>query len=160
MRVRDDLAARLTIDADRSPGRGPANARSATPCAVTATSRCATGALLLAGDATHIVPPGAKGLDHAVSDVRVQARAFIEPNGNGTARKGSGTTPRPLLGVVPRPGPAADPLLIRHDRDAAHPGRRACLRPPSPARPAAPVRGVPAGSRRTGRRYTGLPSAR
>ncbi|WP_327342345.1 FAD-dependent monooxygenase [Streptomyces europaeiscabiei] len=78
MRVRDELAARLAIDADRSPERGPGTAKSAHPCAVTSTSRCATGALLLAGDAARIVPPtGAKGLDHAVSDVRVPARAFI-----------------------------------------------------------------------------------
>ncbi|MFM9692752.1 FAD-dependent monooxygenase [Streptomyces europaeiscabiei] len=32
----------------------------------------------LAGDAARIVPPtGGKGLDHAVSDVGVPARAFI-----------------------------------------------------------------------------------
>ena len=37
------------------------------------------GKLFLAGDAAHIVPPtGAKGLNLAVADVRVMARAFDE----------------------------------------------------------------------------------
>jgi len=37
------------------------------------------GALFLAGDAAHIVPPtGAKGLNLAVADVRLLSRAFIE----------------------------------------------------------------------------------
>ena len=37
------------------------------------------GKLFLAGDAAHIVPPtGAKGLNLAVADVRVLARALVE----------------------------------------------------------------------------------
>ena len=37
------------------------------------------GRLFLAGDAAHIVPPtGAKGLNLAVADVRVLARAIVE----------------------------------------------------------------------------------
>ena len=37
------------------------------------------GSLFLAGDAAHIVPPtGAKGLNLAIADVRVLARAFSE----------------------------------------------------------------------------------
>lgn len=42
------------------------------------------GKLFLAGDAAHIVPPtGAKGLNLAVADVRVLARALSEYYGNG-----------------------------------------------------------------------------
>ena len=46
------------------------------------------GRLFLAGDAAHIVPPtGAKGLNLAVADVRVLARALTEFfRGGGTAR--------------------------------------------------------------------------
>ena len=40
---------------------------------------CNSGRLFLAGDAAHIVPPtGAKGLNLAVADVRVLARALSE----------------------------------------------------------------------------------
>lgn len=45
------------------------------------------GNLMLAGDAAHIVPPtGAKGLNLAVSDIRILSRALIEhyKNGNNT----------------------------------------------------------------------------
>ena len=43
------------------------------------------GRLFLAGDAAHIVPPtGAKGLNTAVADVRVLARAIAEYFASGT----------------------------------------------------------------------------
>jgi len=42
------------------------------------------GKMLLAGDAAHIVPPtGAKGLNLAVADVRIMAKAFAEFYGTG-----------------------------------------------------------------------------
>jgi p-hydroxybenzoate 3-monooxygenase len=45
------------------------------------------GALFLAGDAAHIVPPtGAKGLNLAAADVRVLARALAEYYGSGSTR--------------------------------------------------------------------------
>lgn len=45
------------------------------------------GRLLLAGDAAHIAPPtGAEGLNLAVSDVRVLARAFTELYEGGKAQ--------------------------------------------------------------------------
>jgi p-hydroxybenzoate 3-monooxygenase len=46
------------------------------------------GRLFLAGDAAHIVPPtGAKGLNLAVADVRVLARAMAEFYGNGSTAR-------------------------------------------------------------------------
>ena len=45
------------------------------------------GALFLAGDAAHIVPPtGAKGLNSAVADIRVLGRALAEYYRHGSAR--------------------------------------------------------------------------
>ena len=42
------------------------------------------GAMFLAGDAAHIVPPtGAKGLNLAIADIRLLSRALIEFYGNG-----------------------------------------------------------------------------
>jgi len=46
------------------------------------------GRLLLAGDAVHITPPaGAKGLNLAVADVRVMARAFADYYGKGSRER-------------------------------------------------------------------------
>jgi p-hydroxybenzoate 3-monooxygenase len=46
------------------------------------------GRLFLAGDAAHIVPPtGAKGLNLAVADVRVLARALAEFFRSGTSER-------------------------------------------------------------------------
>ena len=54
------------------------------------------GQLFLAGDAAHIVPPtGAKGLNLAVADVRVLARALAEFYRHGRARSARSRIRRP-----------------------------------------------------------------
>lgn len=76
-RIWDELAARFAIDADWTLDRGPITAKSVTPMRGYVHEPMRHGRLLLAGDAAHIVPPtGAKGLNLAVSDVRVLARAL------------------------------------------------------------------------------------
>ncbi|MGW0822932.1 4-hydroxybenzoate 3-monooxygenase [Streptomyces sp. NPDC002845] len=78
-RIWDELAARFAIDADWTLERGPVTAKGVTPMRSFVHEPMRHGRLLLAGDAAHIVPPtGAKGLNLAVSDVRVLARALTE----------------------------------------------------------------------------------
>ncbi|WP_031482180.1 4-hydroxybenzoate 3-monooxygenase [Streptomyces bicolor] len=77
-RVWDELAARFAIDGDWTLNRGPITSKSVTTMRSYVHEPMRHGRLLLAGDAAHIVPPtGAKGLNLAVSDVRVLARALI-----------------------------------------------------------------------------------
>ena len=53
--------------------------RGITPCRSFVSAPMRYGRMFLAGDACHIVPPtGAKGLNLAVADIRVLARALIE----------------------------------------------------------------------------------
>lgn len=77
-RVWDELDARFAVDGGGwKLERGPLTAKSVTPMRGHVTEPLRYGRLLLAGDAAHIVPPtGAKGLNLAVSDVRLMARAF------------------------------------------------------------------------------------
>ncbi|MGW4088112.1 4-hydroxybenzoate 3-monooxygenase [Streptomyces sp. NPDC004822] len=78
-RVWDELAARFAVDDDWTLCRGPITAKSVTPMRAFVHEPMRHGRLLLAGDAAHIVPPtGAKGLNLAVSDVRVLARGLTE----------------------------------------------------------------------------------
>ncbi|CAM5387136.1 MULTISPECIES: 4-hydroxybenzoate 3-monooxygenase [Streptomyces] len=80
----DELAARFAIDGDWTLERGPITAKSVTSMRSYVHEPMRHGRLLLAGDAAHIVPPtGAKGLNLAVSDVRVLARALIELHRTG-----------------------------------------------------------------------------
>ncbi|MFI9758856.1 4-hydroxybenzoate 3-monooxygenase [Streptomyces sp. NPDC051963] len=84
-RIWDELAARFAIDADWTLHRGPITAKSVTPMRSYVHEPMRHGRLLLAGDAAHIVPPtGAKGLNLAVSDVRVLARAFVQLHRTGS----------------------------------------------------------------------------
>ncbi|MCI3274270.1 4-hydroxybenzoate 3-monooxygenase [Streptomyces cylindrosporus] len=84
-RVWDELAARFAVDADWTLRRGPITAKSVTPMRSYVHEPMRHGRLLLAGDAAHIVPPtGAKGLNLAVSDVRVLHRALAELHRTGS----------------------------------------------------------------------------
>ncbi|MFE7277637.1 4-hydroxybenzoate 3-monooxygenase [Streptomyces sp. NPDC057623] len=86
-RVWDELAARFAIDADWTLNRGPVTAKSVTTMRAYVHEPMRHGRLFLAGDAAHIVPPtGAKGLNLAVSDVRVLARGFIELHRTGSTQ--------------------------------------------------------------------------
>ncbi|MEU9662442.1 4-hydroxybenzoate 3-monooxygenase [Streptomyces chartreusis] len=86
-RIWDELAARFAIDGDWTLERGPITAKSVTSMRSYVHEPMRHGRLLLAGDAAHIVPPtGAKGLNLAVSDVRVLARALIELHRTGNAQ--------------------------------------------------------------------------
>ncbi|KUO17414.1 4-hydroxybenzoate 3-monooxygenase [Streptomyces dysideae] len=86
-RIWDELAARFAIDADWTLHRGPVTAKSVTTMRSYVHEPMRHGRLLLAGDAAHIVPPtGAKGLNLAVSDVRVLARALTELHRTGSTR--------------------------------------------------------------------------
>ncbi|MFI7407317.1 4-hydroxybenzoate 3-monooxygenase [Streptomyces sp. NPDC049627] len=86
-RIWDELAARFAIDADWTLHRGPVTAKSVTPMRSYVHEPMRHGRLLLAGDAAHIVPPtGAKGLNLAVSDVRVLARALAEHYRTGSTQ--------------------------------------------------------------------------
>ncbi|MFF8970159.1 4-hydroxybenzoate 3-monooxygenase [Streptomyces sp. NPDC014995] len=86
-RIWDELAARFAIDADWTLNRGPITAKAVTPLRSRVHEPMRHGRLLLAGDAAHIVPPtGAKGLNLAVSDVRVLARAFVALHTTGSTQ--------------------------------------------------------------------------
>ncbi|MCL8010133.1 4-hydroxybenzoate 3-monooxygenase [Streptomyces sp. AS02] len=86
-RVWDELAARFAIDGDWTLHRGPITSKSVTTMRSYVHEPMRHGRLLLAGDAAHIVPPtGAKGLNLAVSDVRVLARALTALYRTGETR--------------------------------------------------------------------------
>ncbi|MDL2075975.1 4-hydroxybenzoate 3-monooxygenase [Streptomyces sp. GXMU-J15] len=83
-RVWDELDARFAIDADWALKRGPVVEKSVTPMRSYVHEPMRHGRLLLAGDAAHIVPPtGAKGLNLAVSDVRLLSRALVRWHSTG-----------------------------------------------------------------------------
>ncbi|MGP3924332.1 4-hydroxybenzoate 3-monooxygenase [Streptomyces sp. 8N616] len=78
-RIWDELDARFAVDGDWKLERGPITDKSVLPMRSSVTEPMRFGRILLAGDAAHIVPPtGAKGLNLAVADVVVLARAFAQ----------------------------------------------------------------------------------
>jgi p-hydroxybenzoate 3-monooxygenase len=77
-RIWAELATRFRLaGSDWRPNEGPIFDKGITPMRSLVTEPMRYGRLLLAGDAVHIVPPtGAKGLNLAVNDVRLMARAL------------------------------------------------------------------------------------
>ncbi|GDY31531.1 4-hydroxybenzoate 3-monooxygenase [Gandjariella thermophila] len=76
-RVWAELAARLAVDGEFTLHEGPLLDKGVTPMRSFVVEPMRYRRLFLAGDAAHIVPPtGAKGMNLAVADVRVLARAL------------------------------------------------------------------------------------
>jgi p-hydroxybenzoate 3-monooxygenase len=84
-RIWDELHKRLaTADGKWKLTEGPILQKGVTPMRSFVVEPMQYGRLFLAGDAAHIVPPtGAKGLNLAVSDIQVLARALAEFYGLG-----------------------------------------------------------------------------
>ncbi len=76
-RIWDELHTRLEAGGGPTINEGPILQKSVTPVRSFVAEPMQHGRLFLAGDAAHIVPPtGAKGMNLAVSDVRVLVRAL------------------------------------------------------------------------------------
>jgi len=83
----DELGKRLPEDVGARLVAGPSIEKSITPLRSFVVEPLRHGALFLAGDAGHVVPPtGAKGLNLAISDVKLLARAFDEFYRTGSRR--------------------------------------------------------------------------
>ena len=84
-RIWDELATRFATDDGWKLHEGPITDKSVTPMRSFVAEPLRHDRLFLAGDAGHIVPPtGAKGLNLAVSDVIVLARALAERYASGS----------------------------------------------------------------------------
>ena len=129
-RIWDELHLRLG-DKDRSElVEGHIFQKGVTPVRSTVVTPMRYGALYLAGDAAHIVPPtGAKGLNLAVADVRVLARAMID-----FFRTGSSGAARALLGHLPQASVEDRALFELHDEPAAPVSEPDAVRTPAAAR--------------------------
>ena len=78
-RIWDELALRLGPAAAKRMTRGPSIEKSIAPLRSFVFEPMSYGNLFLAGDAAHIVPPtGAKGLNLAMSDVKLLSQALIQ----------------------------------------------------------------------------------
>ena len=78
-RIWGELEIRMSTRDGWSPNRGAISQKNVTPMRSFVTEPMQFGKLFLAGDAAHIVPPtGAKGLNLAIADVAVLARAVHE----------------------------------------------------------------------------------
>ncbi len=84
-RIWDELERRFETHDGFKLKRGPIVQKGITPMHSFVVEPMRYGSLMLAGDAAHIVPPtGAKGLNLAIADVRVLARAFSDFYANGS----------------------------------------------------------------------------
>ena len=82
----DELRRRLNAETAEALQTGPSIEKSIAPLRSFVAEPLRFGALFLAGDAAHIVPPtGAKGLNLAMRDVALLADALIERYGEGSA---------------------------------------------------------------------------
>ena len=78
-RIWDELDIRLATPGSRHVNRGPILQKGLAALRSFVAAPMRYGNLYLAGDAAHIVPPtGAKGMNLAIADVRILARAFAE----------------------------------------------------------------------------------
>ncbi len=85
-RIWDELAVRLGPAAAARMTRGPSIEKSIAPLRSFVFEPMGHGRLFLAGDAAHIVPPtGAKGLNLAMSDVKLLSEALIAHYARGSA---------------------------------------------------------------------------
>lgn len=90
-RVWEELQTRLTQDGDWRLNEGPVLQKGITPMRSFVCETMRHGRLFLAGDSAHIVPPtGAKGMNLAMADVQVLARAMADyyKSGNGAGLDG------------------------------------------------------------------------
>lgn len=84
-RIWNELRTRLATREDSKLNQGPTIQKGITPMRSFVVEPMQYGSLFLAGDAAHIVPPtGAKGLNLAVADVRVLARALTDFYASGS----------------------------------------------------------------------------
>lgn len=78
-RIWEELHRRLATSDGWKPAEGPILQKGVTGMRSFVTEPMQSGRLFLAGDAAHVVPPtGAKGMNLAIADVRVLARALAE----------------------------------------------------------------------------------
>jgi p-hydroxybenzoate 3-monooxygenase len=96
----DEFATRLGPNTQRPLVTGPSIEKSVAPLRSSVTEPMRHGRLFLAGDAAHIVPPtGAKGLNLAISDVRLLSEALIAFYRTGTTAGLDGYSDRALSRV-------------------------------------------------------------
>jgi p-hydroxybenzoate 3-monooxygenase len=126
-KIWDELGRRFATIDNWQLRRGPVTQKGITPMRSFVVEPMQYGKLFLAGDAAHIVPPtGAKGLNLAIADVRVLARALREFYGSGSRALLDGYSATCLRRVwkVQRFSWWMTSMLHRFDTDSAFDRRR------------------------------------
>ena len=114
-RIWEELARGWRATRRPSWSTGPILQKGVTPMRSFVVEPMQYGRLFLAGDAAHIVPPtGAKGMNLAIADVTVLARALAAFYGGG-----GGAELEALLGDLPAAGVEGPAVLVVDDLDAA-----------------------------------------